>query len=81
MSDKALTLDELRKMVGEPVWCKELECYGIIKIETIGRFANSPFLIGVYHNFDLGAAVNFEYDIKRHHFSLYRQKPEEGDHE
>ena len=72
-----LTLDELRQMVGEPVWCKELECYGIIKIETIGRFANSPFLIGVYHNFDLGASVNFEYDIKRHHFSLYRQKPED----
>ena len=76
--NEPLTLDELRQMVGEPVWCKELECYGIIKIETIGRFANSPFLIGVYHNFDLGAAVNFEYDIKRRHFSLYRQKPEEG---
>ena len=73
-----LTLNELREMVGEPVWCKELECYGIIKIETIGRFANTPFLIGVYHDFDLGTAVNFEYDIKRRHFSLYRQKPEEG---
>ena len=81
MSDKALTLDELRNMVGEAVWCKELECYGIIKIETIGRFANTPFLIGVYHDFDLGTAVNFEYDIKRRHFSLYRQKPEEDDHE
>ena len=74
-----LTLSELRKMGGEAVWCKELECYGIIKIETIGRFANTPFLIGVYHDFDLGTAVNFEYDIKRRHFSLYRQKPEEDD--
>lgn len=76
--NEPLTLNELREMVGEPVWCKELECYGIIKIETIGRFANTPFLIGVYHDFDLGTAVNFEYDIKRRHFSLYRQKPEEG---
>ena len=75
--NEPLTLDEIRNMVGEPVWCKELECYGIIKIETIGRFANTPFLIGVYHDFDLGTAVNFEYDIKRRHFSLYRQKPEE----
>ena len=77
--NEPLTLNELREMVGEPVWCKELECYGIIKIETIGRFANTPFLIGVYHDFDLGTAVNFEYDIKRRHFSLYRQKPEEDD--
>ena len=73
--NEPLTLNELREMVGEPVWCKELECYGIIKIETIGRFANTPFLIGVYHDFDLGTAVNFECDIKRRHFSLYRQKP------
>ena len=73
--NEPLTLNELREMVGEPVWCKEVECYGIIKIETIGRFANTPFLIGVYHDFDLGTAVNFECDIKRRHFSLYRQKP------
>lgn len=31
-----LTLNELREMGGEPVWCLEMRCWGIIKLETIG---------------------------------------------
>lgn len=57
-----LVLDELRQMRGEPVWCKELECYGIVKMEKVGRWANELFLVGTWHNGDV--AVNFEYDIK-----------------
>lgn len=72
---KPLTLDELRQMAGEPVWCSEYQCYGIIKVETIGRWANTPFLVGVWHN--LGAAVNFEYDIKKRGLTIYRNKPKE----
>lgn len=73
---KPLTLDELRKMAGEPVWRSEYQCYGIIKVETIGRWANTPFLVGVWHN--LGAAVNFEYDIKKRGLTIYRNKPKES---
>lgn len=71
-----LVLDELRQMRGEPVWCKELECYGIVKMEKVGSWANELFLVGTWHNGD--AAVNFEYDIKARGLTLYRHKPEEG---
>lgn len=70
-----LVLDELRQMRGEPVWCKELECYGIVKMEKVGRWANELFLVGTWHNGDV--AVNFEYDIKSRSLTLYRHKPEE----
>jgi len=70
-----LVLDELRQMRGEPVWCKELECYGIVKMEKVGRWANELFLVGTWHNGDV--AVNFEYDIKSRGLTLYRHKPEE----
>ena len=71
-----LVREELRQMRGEPVWCKELECYGIVKMEKVGSWANELFLVGTWHNGD--AAVNFEYDIKSRGLTLYRHKPEEG---
>lgn len=74
-----LALDELRQMRGEPVWCKELECYGIVKMEKVGRWANELFLVGTWHNYDV--AVNFEYDIKSRGLTLYRHKPEEVQNE
>lgn len=55
---------------------KELECYGIVKMEKVGSWANELFLVGTWHNGD--AAVNFEYDIKSRGLTLYRHKPEEG---
>lgn len=69
-----LVLDELRQMRGEPVWCKELECYGIVKMEKVGSWANELFLVGTWHNGD--AAVNFEYDIKSRGLTLYEGKEE-----
>lgn len=70
-----LTLDELREMGGEPVWCLEMRCWGIIKLETIGKWAGMPFLIGTLH--DRGVAVDFEYDVVKRELTLYRRKPEE----
>lgn len=80
-SNDPLTLDELREMNGEPVYCAELQCYGIIKVETIGIWANIPFLIGTWCVPNCGSAVNFEYDIESRGLTLYRHKPEEGQHE
>ncbi len=71
-----LTLDELRKMGGEPVWCLEMRCWGIIKLETIGKWAGMPFLSGALH--DRGVAVDFEYDVVKRGLTLYRRKLEEG---
>lgn len=72
---KPLTIEELRGMAGEPVWCSEYQCYGIVKVETIGCWAKNPFLVGVWH--DRGVAGNFEYDIKKRRLTLFRRKPKE----
>lgn len=69
-----LTLDELREMGGDPAWCKEYQCWGIVKYETIGSWANKPFFVGAWH--DRGVAVDFEYDIEARGLTLYRHKPE-----
>lgn len=73
-----LTLDELREMPGEPVWCAEMECWGIVKVETIGYWANKPFLVGAWHVPTCGSAENFEYDIEMRGLTLCRRKPEES---
>ena len=65
-----LTMEELRGMSGEPVWCEEYECWGIVKCDTVGVWANKPFLVGVWET-----RVNFEYDIEARGLTLYRRKP------
>ena len=67
-----LTLKELRQMSGQPVWCKDLEVYGIIKCESKGRWSGKPFLVGVFYSSEYGVAHNFEYDIQRRKLTCYR---------
>ena len=43
MNKVPLTEKELLEMAGKPVYCPELECYGIISCDPIGRWANIPF--------------------------------------
>lgn len=72
---KPLTLDELQTMAGEPVWCSEYQCYGIIEIETVGYWANIPFLVGVWH--DRGVVEKFEHNIIKRRLTLFRSKQKE----
>lgn len=72
MTQEPLTIKELRKMKGMPVYCPDVDGYGIVKCETIGKRKNVPFLIGVWHND--GVAVNFEYDIRKRKLKCYRIK-------
>lgn len=67
---RPLTVEELKKMVGKPVYCPEINAYGIVKYETVGRWAGMLFLLGVRH--DNGVAVNFEYDILDRGLKCYR---------
>lgn len=69
---KELTLEELKQMSGQPVWCKDLEVYGIIKCESIGRWSGKPFLVGVFYSEEYGTAHNFEYDIQKRGLVCYR---------
>lgn len=70
MNKKPLTQQELKEMAGKPVYCPEMESYGIIKCETIGIWAGIPFLVGTWHC--EGTAVNFEYDIAKRKLKCYR---------
>ena len=76
--NEPLTLEELRRMGGKPVWCEELQCWGIVKYETVGAWKNKPFLAGVWQNPDFETAVSFEYDIKSRGLTLYRRPPKGG---
>lgn len=70
MNKEPLSQQELQGMAGKPVYCPELESYGIIKYETIGRWSGIPFLVGVWHRD--GVAVNFEYNIKERELKCYK---------
>ena len=70
MNKKPLTLEKLQQMAGKPVYCPEIESYGIVKYETIVIWAGVPFLVGAWHND--GAAVNFEYNIIKRKLKCYR---------
>lgn len=70
-----LTLEKLREMAGEPVWCEDYQCWGIVKCEAVGNWADKPFLVGAWHDPHYKTAVNFEYDIKGRGLTLYRYKP------
>ena len=51
MNKESLTLEELQELAGKPVYCPEIEAYGIVKCETIGIWAGVPFLrLGLRHD-------------------------------
>ena len=61
---------ELKEMAGKPVYCSDIEAYGIVKYETTGRWSGIPFLVGVQHN--NGIAINFEYNILDRGLKCYK---------
>lgn len=67
---KQLTLEELKEMSGQPVWCPELETYGIIKCEGV-IWKNEPFLCGVHYDPEYGTAIDFECDIQERGLTCY----------
>jgi len=73
-----LTPAEIREMRGQPVWCPEVESYGIITMDKIGAFANKPFLQFFWlENEDANCGVDCEYNIEERGLTLYRYKPPE----
>ncbi len=40
---KALTVEELREMAGQPVWCPEEDAYGIVMCDKHGNGPESRF--------------------------------------
>lgn len=70
MNKKPLSKQELQKMAGKPVYCPEMESYGIVKCENKGVWAGIPFLVGAWHCD--GVAVGFEYNILERKLKCYR---------
>lgn len=64
---KALTLEELREMVGQPVWCPEENVYGIIACDEQGKWAGIPFLYGIW-----GTSTKFNYNIVERKLKCFR---------
>lgn len=71
-SNDPLTLEELREMGGEPVWCKDCSRYGTISVDTKGVWEGIPFFSFRYED------VNFCWNVDDRNLTLYRRKPEEG---
>lgn len=70
--NEPLTLEELRKMDGEPAWWDDGEgsCWGIISLDSAGMWGGIPFLRGRWRQ------VNFEYNIEERKMRIYRRPPE-----
>lgn len=71
---KLLTMDELKKMNGEPVWVVELNYWAVVGVEQGGRWHNVPF---VYTNID---GVSYGWDAEHRNLHCYRHRPKEVPH-
>lgn len=71
MSDnKALTLEQLREMNGQPVWVEETNHWALIEIETGGgRWSGIPFVVCAENG------AKFCYNIKARNLHCYRCQP------
>ena len=67
---KPLKLEEILQMPGVPVYCKEENIYGIIKLEKGRRGKKIPCLVAVYHDI-YGNATTIEWDIIKKELQLY----------
>lgn len=67
-----LTLEQLRKMDGEPAWWDDGygSCWGIISVDSAGMWGGIPFFRGRWRE------VNFEYNIEERKMKIYRRPPE-----
>lgn len=63
MSKEALTLEELKNMQGQPVWCPDLNSYDIIKCDTSGKWKGIPYIHGSQYFPEFGTSTDFEYNI------------------
>lgn len=66
---KPLTLEELRRMDGKPVYWKDDGSYGIVCIDNTGEWVGVPFLKGRKNG------ENFEFHIKSRAMELYKIEP------
>ena len=79
--NEPLTLDELRKMDGEPVWWWNKSAKPVCTICVWDRFMDAP----MFANYDWQSEDTLKLSkykwLKKCGYKPYRQKPEEDDHD
>ncbi len=71
MSDnKALTLEQLLKMDGEPVWVEELSRWTLVNIQRGGYLNGAIFVSGIENG------TLFSYSVENCMLHCYRRPPE-----
>lgn len=68
---KLLTMDELRKMDGEPVWVEEMNAWAIVGVDEGGRWDKIPFVNTTISN------VRYGWNAESRNLHCYRHKPKE----
>lgn len=71
---KLLTMDELKKMNGEPVWVVELNYWAVVEVLDSGMWAGVPF---VNTSID---GVGIGWNAERRNLHCYRHRPKEDPH-
>ena len=70
MKTEPVTIEELKEMAGQPVWCPDEEAYGVIMCDSIGKWAGIPFMHGVWYHDGIG--VEFNHNIIERKLKCYR---------
>lgn len=68
--NEPLTLEQLRKMDGEPVWVEDVKHWALIDIEKGGQWDGMPFAVWAENG------VTFTYNVKSRDLHCYRNPPE-----
>lgn len=68
-----LTIEELCKMGGQPVYIADYNAWAIVAIEQEGReWLPRPYLCGVHHVSKFNISSTFYYDFKARNLTVYR---------
>ena len=73
-----LTPEQIKQMRGKPVYCPEMNSYGVITFDTTGPWANVPFLLFYWlEREDDPCGVQCQYNIEGRGLTIYPYKPKE----
>lgn len=68
---RPLSIEELKNMSGQPVYCPKINAYGIVRCETDGLYTDKPYLVGIQmYNKDI-CGCQFELDIAERNLECY----------
>lgn len=73
--NESLTIEQLLKMDGQPVWVEDVKHWALIDIEKGGQWDGMPFVIWAENG------TKFTYNVESRGLYCYRRPPEEEEEE